>query len=72
MGLMCKLGMHDWGKDCMECARCGKTRNEGHNWSKDCDNCTKCGLRKTDAILSAARNGHVGMMDRQHFVGQFL
>jgi hypothetical protein len=48
MNFKCFFG-HDWSKDCEQCLKCGKTREEGHNWSEDCEKCSKCGKTQEDA-----------------------
>lgn len=48
MDIKCKLGFHDWSKDCEKCSRCGKTENH-HDWSKDCQKCSRCGEIRDDA-----------------------
>lgn len=43
--LLCKIGLHDWSKNCEKCSRCYKRRKNKHNNSKNCRWCSVC---KTD------------------------
>ncbi len=48
MNLKCKLGFHEWSKNCEECSRCGRSRPNAHAW-KD-RKCSCCGIRHVEFI----------------------
>jgi uncharacterized protein (TIGR02145 family) len=51
MSIKCKIGLHDWSKNCEKCSKCENTRDFQHDWSKDSEKCSKCGyIRKSVEI----------------------
>ncbi len=41
MAFKCKIGLHDWSKDCEKCCKCGRIREGKHTFY--IHNCLKCG-----------------------------
>lgn len=66
MNIRCRLGLHDWTKDCNRCANCGKDRFGEHKW-RGC-RCSACGLtRNKDHIWEGCKCSICGAKrDRQH------
>lgn len=60
MNLKCRLGAHNWSKDCEKCSECGKTRSNFHTWKGFA--CVNCGHEQYSAaemkqrVFRAAQN----------------